>query len=70
MAELLGELEYYKKEKELLNIRIKKYREESLDSQNIPTKKDILLKQLFIIVESQENEIHRLRKIIQKNKKI
>ena len=70
MAELLGELEYYKKEKELLNIRMKKYREDLLDSQNMPTKKDILLKQLFIIVESQENEIHRLRKIIQKNNKI
>ena len=70
MAELLGELEYYKKEKELLNVRMKKYREDLLDSQNMPTKKDILLKQLFIIVESQENEIHRLRKIIQKNNKI
>tara|TARA_B100001093_G_scaffold509169_2_gene572710 strand:+ start:3326 stop:3538 length:213 start_codon:yes stop_codon:yes gene_type:complete len=70
MAELLGELEYYKKEKELLDIRMKTYREESLDSQYAPTKRDILLKQLFIIVESQENEILRLRKIIQKNKKI
>ena len=49
---------------------MKKYREESLDSDYVPTKKDILLKQLFIIVESQENEIHRLRKIIQKNNKI
>ena len=70
MAELIGELEYFKKEKELFDIRMKKYREESLDSDYVPTKKDILLKQLFIIVESQENEIHRLRKIIQKNNKI
>jgi len=70
MAELLGELEYYKKEKELLDTRMKRYREEYSNSDYVPTKKDILLKQLFIIVESQENEIHRLRKIIQKNNKI
>ena len=70
MADLLGELEYYKKEKELLDTRMKKYREEYSDSHNKTIKKDILLKQLFIIIESQENEIHRLRKIIQKNNKI
>ena len=70
MAELLAELEYYKKEKELLDIRMKKYKEEPLDTDNKSIQKHILLMKLLIIVESQENEIHRLRKIIQKNNKI
>lgn len=70
MAELLAELEYYKKEKELLDIRMKRYREEPMNTDNKSIKKNILLMKLLIIIESQENEIHRLRKIIQKNNKI
>ena len=67
MAELLAELEYYKKEKELLDTRMKRYRE---DPDNKTIKKNILLFKLLITIESQQNEIDRLRKIIQKNNKI